>query len=201
MKKLLFSGLTFVLCFQGLLASHCQMPCGIYHDEMVFDQIDQYIETMAKGISILTESKFTTVQEKNEFIRWVALKETASDVAAEIITTYFLQQKIKAGEDNTVERLVSAHKLLFYLMTIKQTADLKYLNDFYQEWEKFKMMFHIEGYACRMEQVKLKKWAEKEKQLKSKNQTGKDSSAAPDHDHDHEHDHDHDDHDHPHTHN
>ena len=27
------------------LTAHCQMPCGIYHDSMVYDQIDQYAET------------------------------------------------------------------------------------------------------------------------------------------------------------
>lgn len=189
MNRFLFSmGLAAACVITKPLLSHCQMPCGIYHDDMVYDQVDQYVETMAKGISILTDSKFSTVRDKNEFIRWVYLKEIESDKIANLITTYFLQQKIKPGEEDTSKRVLSAHRLLFYLVAIKQFADLKYLNDFYEEWEKFKLMFHIEGYACKMEQLKLKKWRENQKQAQ---QDGKQPEQSGEHDHDHDHDHEH----------
>lgn len=194
-KKIIWTGLAFVFCCQGQLSSHCQMPCGIYHDDMVFDQIDQYIETMAKGISVLTENKLKSAQNFNEFARWVSLKDRSSDEAANIITTFFLQQKIKPGEDDTVKRLVSAHKLLFYLVAVKQTVDMKVLNDFFEEWERFKLLFHIEGYSCKLEQIKLKKWAEKQKELKAQESHSDKPTDEGVHDHDHDHDHDH-----PHTH-
>lgn len=212
-KRAVFTCLAFSFCIQGSLLSHCQMPCGIYHDDMVFDQIDQYIETMAKGISVLNDSKFSSVKDKNEFIRWVVLKEDSSDDVARIITEFFLQQKIKPGEDDTVKRLVSAQKLLFLLVAIKQTADLKYLNDFYEEWEKFKLMFHIEGYACKLEQTKLKKWKEQQKVMNEQEQQGQGADQtkkvtasgsasaenAVDHEHDDdEHDHEHGEHTHTH---
>ncbi len=77
------------------LEAHCQMPCGIYHDDMVYDQIDQYTETMYKGIAVMIDSKFETAKERNEFVRWTIQKEEASDEVASIFTKYFLQQKIK----------------------------------------------------------------------------------------------------------
>lgn len=162
LKKFLYTALLIGTSHAIHLHSHCQMPCGIYHDDMVFDQIDQYVETMVKGLSILINSKFSTVQEHNEFVRWVMLKEKDSNETANMITTYFLQQKIKPGEDDTAKRLASAHKLLFLLVKIKQTAEYSVINDFYEEWERFKLMFHIEGYECKMEQKRLKEWAEKE---------------------------------------
>jgi nickel superoxide dismutase len=131
-----------------MLHSHCQMPCGIYHDDMVFDQIDQYVETMFKA---------------NTFIRWVVKKEDASNEMADLITTYFLQQKIKPDEPDTPKRLAAAHKMLNLLMTIKQTAEVKYVKAFEEEWEKFKLFFHIEGYECKMEQRKLREIEEKKK--------------------------------------
>ncbi len=161
MKRIWLSGLLMAFCYQAELSAHCQMPCGIYHDDMVFDQIDQYIETMVKGLSMLNDSKFTTVQDRNEFVRWVIQKENSSDEIAQMITIFFLQQKIKPGESDTTERVLSAHKLLFLLVQLKQTVDFKVLNDFYEEWEKFKLMFHVENYKCKMQQIKLKKWAEK----------------------------------------
>jgi len=169
-KRLLTFGIALTLLGQGVLSAHCQMPCGIYHDDMVFDQIDQYIETMYKGITVLNDNKFDSVKDKNEFVRWVIQKEKASDEAANLILTYFLQQKIKPGEADTQKRLAGAHELLFLIVQIKQNVDKKILESFSHEWESFKLMFHREGYECEMEKIKLKQ----------------------DHSHDHNHDHDHD---------
>ena len=105
---------------------------------MTFNQIDQYIETMYKGMTELKTSKFATPMERNNFTRWVLLKETASDEMANLITQYFLQQKIKPGEPDTAKRLVSAHKMLFELTAIKQNVEVKMVEDFADEWENFK---------------------------------------------------------------
>lgn len=186
MRRILFSGLITIASYQASLNAHCQMPCGIYHDEMVFDQIDQFVETTAKGLTMLTDNEFKNVQDHNEFVRWVIQKEKSSDEIAQIFCTYFLQQKIKPGEEDTSKRVLSVHKLLFLLVKLKQTVDLKVLNDFYEEWERFKLMFHIEGYKCKMEQIKLKKWAEKHKAEQVQPSQFLNQS---DHDHDHDHTH------------
>lgn len=162
------------------LHSHCQMPCGIYHDDMVYDQIDQYVETMVKGMTVLNDNKFSSTQLRNEFVRWVCQKENMSNETANLLTSYFLQQKIKPDEDDTVKRITSAHKLLNYLMLIKQTSDMKFVNAFSEEWEKFKLMFHVEGYECKMEKIKLTKWGEK------RDSTQKTTAEAA-HDEQHEH--------------
>lgn len=177
------------------LMAHCQMPCGIYHDEMVFDQIDQFVETTVKAISVMQESAFSTVQDRNAFVRWVMQKDKNADETAHLITTYFLQQKIKPHEEDTTKRVLSAHLLLFYLVQIKQTVDYKVVNDFYEEWERFKLMFHIDGYKCKVSQAKLKKWVEKRDQKvnqliegNSLNIIEPEPSSHSDHDHDHDHD-------------
>lgn len=186
LKNVFFAGLVWAMLSQSSLPAHCQMPCGIYHDEMVYDQIDQYVETMVKGVSVLEDNKFKNIQDYNVATRWILEKENASNEIAEVITEYFLQQKIKPGEEDTVKRVVSAHKLLFYLVQIKQLVDLRAVNDFYEEWEKFKLMFHIEGYKCKVSQMKLQKWREKQ------DQSGKSKTINyNDHDHDHDHDHGH----------
>ncbi len=195
LKKLFLSSMCMVLCYQSLIFSHCQMPCGIYHDDMVFDQIDQYIETTAKGITILQDSKFSTTQNRNEFMRWVMQKENSSNEVANLLVTYFLQQKIKPDEEDTAKRVISAHKMLFWLVQIKQSSDLEALNSFYEEWERFKLMFHIEGYECKMEQIKLKKWAEKQKQDEGQSTS---TTPTPANSNPTDHNHDHDDHDHSH---
>ena len=148
-KKLLVS--SALLMAPVVLSAHCQMPCGIYHDNMVYDQIDQFVETVYKGITVLNDSKFSTPKERNEYIRWVGEKESSCNNVAELILTYFLQQKIKPGEAATVKRLTCAHNLLFLLVAIKQNTDIDTVKQFNGEWERFKLMFHREGYECEME--------------------------------------------------
>lgn len=185
-SKILTFSFVAVLCMQRALFSHCQMPCGIYHDEMVYDQIDQYVETMYKGMTIITEDRFNTSKDKNEFVRWVILKENSSNELANLLTTYFLQQKIKPDEEDTNKRLISAHKLLFLLMQIKQNTNRKFVDQFADEWDKFKLMFHVEGYECQIEILKKRKREQLEKEAKNLNEHG-----VHDHDHDHDHDHGH----------
>lgn len=168
MKKWLISAAVAGMFMYGSLHAHCQMPCGIYHDDMVYDQIDQYIETMYKGISVINNSKFGDAKERNECIRWVMQKEEASNEAASLIMKYFLQQKIKAGEDSTAKQLASAHKLLLLIVSIKQTVSLDMVHDFQHEWESFKLMFHREGYECDMEKLRIKEDEEKKAQLEKK---------------------------------
>lgn len=185
-KSVFISAFTMTLSAHQTAYAHCQMPCGIYHDDMVFSEIDQYIETTVKGIAVMKSNKFESLEEHNEFVRWVIQKENSSNTVAELITKYFLQQKIKVGEEDTTKQLVSAHKLLFLLVQIKQHADIKIVKQFYDEWERFKLMFHIEGYACQLEKVKDKMWEEKKEQL-----TEQQGINSQDHEHNHDHDHPH----------
>lgn len=169
-KSFLISSILAFICQTGSLSAHCQMPCGIYHDEMVFNQIDQYIETMYKGITELKHNKFSNLAERNNFIRWITLKESSSDEIADLITQYFLQQKIKPGEPDTVKRLVSAHKLLFELTAIKQNVELKMIEDFADEWENFKQMFHVLNYECQIDIINRRK-RERNFELKDKKES------------------------------
>ncbi len=159
-----------------MASAHCQMPCGIYHDEMVFDEIDQYVETMYKAMGVLNDNHFETVKEKNEFIRWVGEKEKESCDTANLITKFFLQQKIKPGEPDTAKKIESAHKMLFELMLIKQNTDKKFVDTFSEEWDRFKLMFHVENYACRIETIKRQRAEEKKAETEKANDT---KPAAP----------------------
>lgn len=177
MRLLLIATAAFFITNTGGLNAHCQMPCGIYHDDMVYDQIDQYVETMHKAISELGMIKFDNLHDQNQFVRWIMQKEKMSNETADLILTYFLQQKIKPGESDTAEKLESAHKLLFLIVAIKQDADLKMVYEFMEEWKKFKHMFHREGYECKIEEIKLKKWEAEAAEMKKKEAEAKAAKA------------------------
>lgn len=133
------------LFFKAAVFAHCQMPCGIYHDQMIYDKVDEFHETMFKGISALKHNSFSSLEDKNQFIRWVNLKEKMCDETALILTEYFLQQKVKPGTDEDTQEMVHVlHNLLFLLVQIKQNVDLDIVKQFGKEWEHFKYLFHPE---------------------------------------------------------
>jgi len=144
MKRRLFSLFLITLLGQAPLNAHCQMPCGIYNDQMVYDQVNQFYKTVYKGVMAMKNNKLETVEDKNQFVRWVMTKERLCNETAEIITKFFLQQKLKPDDEDTKPLILSAHKLLFLLVAIKQTVDVDIVNDFGKEWDHFKYLFHPE---------------------------------------------------------
>lgn len=174
LKKMLMISACSLLLNSSPLLSHCQMPCGIYHDQMVYDKVDEYFETMYKACNYVNDSKFTTSVERNQFVRWVTTKDLLSDEIANLLCTYFLQQKIKPADPDTADQVTSIHKLLFLLVQIKQNVDVKIVQQFGDEWDHFKKLFHPE-LICRplsLEELKL---------MNKPN-------LHDDHDHDHDHD-------------
>ena len=125
---------TFALA--GVMTSaafaHCQIPCGIYDDPARFKLLAEHITTIEKSINEITalsaKEKLTAV-EQNQLVRWVANKEDHADEFAEIVTKYFLQQRIKPATDASGEGAVAVHlsllhKLLVGAMKCKQNADV-----------------------------------------------------------------------------
>lgn len=136
----------FTLCifFTLSLQAHCQMPCGIYHDQMIYDRVNEYYETMYKANMALKNNKLQTAEDYNQFVRWVMTKDHESDDIANLLCNYFLMQKIKPGEEETADLIASIHKLLHLAVGIKQTVGMNCVNDFGKEWDHFKFLFHPE---------------------------------------------------------
>ena len=180
MKIFFYIAITLLLFQKHNLSGHCQIPCGIYHDSMVYDQIDQYVETMYKAVSEISAIPFDkSAKDRNQLVRWVIEKENASDEATNILTVYFLQQKIKPDEEDTVKKLISAHKLLFLIVQIKQNTDRKIVFEFMEEWTNFKLMFHRENYECRIEEAKIKKWREEHEAIKNEEEKSNEQTKKP----------------------
>ncbi len=152
---------------QAHLVAHCQMPCGIYHDNMVYDQIDQYAEAMYKAVSEISSNPANSPKDRNQLVRWVLEKEKESDVATHMITSYFLQQRIKPGEEGTIPKVVSAQKLLYLIVKIKQNTDKQPVFEFMEEWENFKNMFPHDGYKSSISPEKINEWKVEHQALKN----------------------------------
>jgi len=133
MRRILFSALAVALAAAGVPAlgfAHCQMPCGIYGDQMRFDMIEESLQTIEKGMAQINElggANGTT--NYNQIVRWVSTKEEHAAMIQDIVSDYFLTQRIKpvdkgaAGYDDYVSSVTLCQTLLVQAMKCRQTTD------------------------------------------------------------------------------
>ena len=56
--------------------SHCEIPCGIYGDEMRFAMMKEDIATIEKSMKQIVELSKQASPNHNQIVRWVQNKET-----------------------------------------------------------------------------------------------------------------------------
>lgn len=132
MRKMMTGGVLAALLTLGLAPearAHCEIPCGIYGDGMRFDMIVEDLETIQKSMAQIQELQRNPQQNMNQIVRWVMNKERHADHIREIITDYFMAQRVKpapdeAGQKAYLTQLELLHRLLVLTMKMKQTTDL-----------------------------------------------------------------------------
>ncbi len=103
--------------------AHCQIPCGIYGDEMWFQMLEEHITTIEKSMNTIVELSADPGMNANQLVRWVVNKENHADEMASIVTKYFLQQRLKLDDPQWAAKVKPCHEILFYSMKTKQTTD------------------------------------------------------------------------------
>lgn len=134
MKKMIVSGLgCLILCLAiGAVAqAHCEVPCGIYGDEMRVEMIAEHITTIEKAMKQVTLLSAAESVNHNQLIRWVDNKEKHANEIQEIVTQYFMTQRIKLVDSSDreaqaayVKKLTLLHQMLIQAMKAKQGTDL-----------------------------------------------------------------------------
>ncbi len=135
-KKRIVLGLCGVIILSAVFAvhtySHCQIPCGIYGDEMRFDMLREHITTIEKSMNQIMKLSEEDPKNMNQIVRWVQNKDDHANMFSSILHEYFLAQRIKLVEDENDEeameeykhKLVLLHELIVYAMKCKQTTEL-----------------------------------------------------------------------------
>ena len=134
------------------LQAHCQVPCGIYNDDMRITMIMEHITTIEKAmnqVSILSAEKNINY---NQIIRWITNKEKHAEEMSRIITDYFMAQRVSPVPPQEEKeyslyqnRLELLHRLLVLAMKSKQGIDLSIIEKLRTTNELFKNnYFHNE---------------------------------------------------------
>ena len=133
-----------VLCaFASIASAHCQVPCGIFSDQLRFEQMLEDEHTISKAQLQINElSTDVDAQSVNQMARWVMTKEDHANKIQETIASYFMAQRIKTDDAAYGKKLMAAHAVMINAMKCKQSADAataealeKSIFDFYRAYE------------------------------------------------------------------
>jgi len=103
---------------------HCQVPCGVYTDDLRFEQMLEDQTTIEKASKLIQElSGKGDAQSHNQLARWVSTKESHAAKIQKIVCDYFLIQRIKSSSPHYGKLLSSAHEVLVIAMKCKQSVD------------------------------------------------------------------------------
>jgi nickel superoxide dismutase len=126
--------------------AHCQVPCGIYDDGARFTGMREDVTTIAKATAEIEKmAGKDDATSANQVSRWVTTKEEHASRIIEVVSTYFLTQKIKpvASDDKDhasyLNKLQAAHQVMRAAMKAKQTVSadaVKGLSDAIDSFEK-----------------------------------------------------------------
>jgi nickel superoxide dismutase len=117
-----------VFLASSYVAAHCEIPCGIYDDAMRVKMIAEHITTIEKSMNQVMKLQGEKPVNYNQLVRWVTNKYDHASKLQDIVTQYFMTQRIKPDATKYQEKLVVLHKMLLYAMKCKQTTDLDNVN-------------------------------------------------------------------------
>ena len=138
-SKKLCAGFLFLALsafFVPKIFSHCQIPCGIYDDEMRFTALAEHMTTIEKSMKQIAELSEDGAHNANQIVRWVNNKEKHADELSDIVTYYFMAQRVKPADKDDAQafkdytkKLVLLHHMLVSSMKAKQTTDLSHVEN------------------------------------------------------------------------
>jgi len=130
MKKIYLLSTLLVMLWSVAAFAHCQVPCGIYNDQLRSDLIAEHITTVEKAMKQIEEFGKQSSVNYNQVVRWVNTKEDHANKIQDIVTQYFMAQRIKLidGSDEAKVKkyqyeLGLLHQLVVYAMKAKQSTD------------------------------------------------------------------------------
>lgn len=113
--------------------AHCQVPCGIYDDAARIARLHEDATTIEKAIDqILELSGSHEAIAFNQASRWVQTKEHHASHIIEVVSEYFLTQKVKPaasgspGYDAYLKKLADHHAVMVAAMKTKQNVNLSF---------------------------------------------------------------------------
>jgi hypothetical protein len=117
----------------GLRGGHCQVPCGIFDDPKMVEEMKEDVETIRKAMVQINELQADmSAQNLNQMTRWINTKEDHCSKIITQISEYCLCQRVKpvgadkspfTKEEDFINALKSHHAVMTAAVKAKQSVD------------------------------------------------------------------------------
>src|SRR5210317_661583 len=144
MGKVYLQVITVFFCFLifvNNVSAHCEVPCGIYDDQMRVTMISEHITTIEKSMKQIMEIQKEKNHNANQLVRWITNKENHANELQEIVSQYFMTQRIKFDAKNYDKKISMLHQMLVYAMKCKQTTDLENIQKLREALKGFETLY------------------------------------------------------------
>lgn len=128
------------------VSAHCEIPCGIYDDQLRTQLIAEHANTIEKSMKSIKELSKGNPVNYNQLARWVSNKEAHANEIQHIVSQYFMTQRIKPKAEKYNEKLAALHELLIYAMKCKQTTELNNVKMLRDSLKKFETLYFGHGH-------------------------------------------------------
>lgn len=125
-------------------SAHCQIPCGIYDDHMRIHMIEEHVTTIEKSVNMIHSLQKESPINYNQLVRWVTNKEHHAQEIQDLVSEYFLAQRIKSDQPEYAKRLELLHQIIVDAMKCKQHADIKYATHLRSALKQFETLYFAE---------------------------------------------------------
>lgn len=145
-RKCLLVFVVALLANPCLVSAHCEIPCGIYDDEMKFRELSQHIDTIEKSMEEILKMEGSGTPSMNQLVRWVNNKDAHADKIKDEVANYFLSQRLKFPEDELgrepySRQLELLHQITVYAMKAKQTVDRENVRKLREVLEAYQALY------------------------------------------------------------
>ena len=128
--------------------AHCEIPCGIYEDTLRVSLISEHITTIEKSMKMIVKLSEEATPNYNQIVRWVVNKEEHAKKIQEIVSQYFLHQRVKFADSSDKEKyakyinlLTTLHEISVYSMKAKQSTDLTQIENLRKSLKAFEAVY------------------------------------------------------------
>lgn len=137
----ILTALVAILLLAGTAGAHCEIPCGIYDDEARLHEIAEHITTIEKSVMEITKLQQEKDINYNQLVRWINNKDDHANALQEVVSQYFLTQRIKFDDAEYDKKLAALHQMLVYAMKCKQTVDPAMVEKLRQAHQTFSVLY------------------------------------------------------------
>lgn len=149
--KFIMAIITISIFAAPSVLAHCEIPCGIYTDELRIHLIKEHITTLEKSMNQINTLSKEGEKNYNQLVRWVGNKDTHANEIQHIVTQYFMTQRVKPADHSDeaahtayLSKVAVLHQMLVHAMKAKQTTDLAHIQHLRDLTDKFVTMYFDE---------------------------------------------------------